>query len=216
MRFYYEALNSSGYEKTGVIEGRSKADAIDQIRSMGLFPTRVLDYGDDDRKDKKVYTPHDNEVAQQKQEEKKVISEQDKKAAKKLVRWFLAISIFTVALSMWGCPMYNVWRQSLIGKAELSRAEYNRKIKAVEAEASMEAAASLAEAEIIRAQGVAKANKIIGDSLDGNESYLRYLWIQGLQTNDAQVVYIPTEAGLPILEANRLGKNGNSSNKGGN
>jgi hypothetical protein len=51
---------------------------------------------------------------------------------------------------------------------------------------------------------VAKANKIIGDSLTGNEGYLRYLWIQGLQTNNMQVVYVPTEANLPIMESRRL------------
>lgn len=33
---------------------------------------------------------------------------------------------------------------------------------------------------------------------------LRYLWIQGLQEGATpQVVYVPTEAGLPILEAGR-------------
>jgi hypothetical protein len=50
---------------------------------------------------------------------------------------------------------------------------------------------------------VARANEIIGSSLKGNEAYLRYLWIMGMQTNQMQVVYVPTEANLPILEANR-------------
>ena len=40
---------------------------------------------------------------------------------------------------------------------------------------------ALAQAEIERAKGVAEANRIIGDSLKGNESYLRYLWISGLK-----------------------------------
>ena len=67
-----------------------------------------------------------------------------------------------------------------------------------------EAATLEAQAEIERAKGVAEANKIIGDSLKGNEAYLRYLWIQGLQEGATpQVVYVPTEAGLPILEAGR-------------
>ncbi len=72
------------------------------------------------------------------------------------------------------------------------------------AQAKKESARSLADAEVIRAEGVAKANKIIGDSLTGNEGYLRYLWIQGLQTNNMQVVYVPTEANLPIMESHRL------------
>jgi regulator of protease activity HflC (stomatin/prohibitin superfamily) len=90
------------------------------------------------------------------------------------------------------------------GQAELAHAEYNRQIATCEAMAKKESAKSLADAEVIRAEGVAKANKIIGDSLAGNEGYLRYLWIQGLQTNNMQVIYIPCEGGLPILESVRL------------
>lgn len=61
-----------------------------------------------------------------------------------------------------------------------------------------------AEIEVARAEGIAASNKIIADSL--SDKYLRYQWIKGLQQNDMQVVYVPTEAGLPILEAGRIGK----------
>jgi hypothetical protein len=101
-------------------------------------------------------------------------------------------------------PMLNVWQESKVGEAELARAESNRQIATLEAVAKKDSAKSLADAEVIRAEGVAKANKIIGDSLEGNEGYLRYLWIQGLQTNQMQVVYVPTEANLPIMESRRL------------
>ena len=50
---------------------------------------------------------------------------------------------------------------------------------------------------------MAKANEIIGGSLKGNEEYLRYLWIDNLEKGNNSVIYVPTEAGLPILEANR-------------
>ena len=100
--------------------------------------------------------------------------------------------------------VYDVWGQRKHGEAELARAESNRQIKTLEAKAAMESAKHLADAEVIRARGVAEANKIIGDSLQGNEGYLRYLWIQGLQTNQMQVVYVPTEANLPIMEASRF------------
>ena len=55
---------------------------------------------------------------------------------------------------------------------------------------------------------MAEANKIIGASLKSNEAYLRYLWIQGLQDGSSEVIYIPTEANLPILEAVRKMKGG--------
>ena len=109
-----------------------------------------------------------------------------------------------VCLGMWGCPRYEVYSQNMQGEAELARASQNRQIKIREAEAAAEAARLLAEAEIERAKGVAEANRIIGESLKGNEAYLRYLWIQGLQEGSTpQVVYVPTEAGLPILESGR-------------
>jgi regulator of protease activity HflC (stomatin/prohibitin superfamily) len=116
------------------------------------------------------------------------------------------VSIVTVLfgiLLMAGCPQYNVWQQGLAGQAELKRAEANRKIAVQEAEAKKESAHLLAEAEIIRAGGVAQANKIIGDSLKGNEAYLRYLWVETLSKDQKQIIYIPTEAGMPILEAGK-------------
>ena len=99
-------------------------------------------------------------------------------------------------------PVVDVFQERKRGESELARADSNRKIKIREAEADKEAAQYLADAEIIRAHGVAKSNAIIGDSLKDNEGYLRYLWIQGLKTNQMQTIYVPTEAGLPILESN--------------
>jgi regulator of protease activity HflC (stomatin/prohibitin superfamily) len=114
-----------------------------------------------------------------------------------------AFALIIMPLVLWGYPKYEVWREGLRGQAELKRAEQNRQIAVEEAKAKKESAQALADAEIIRAQGVAKANKIIGDSLKGNEAYLRYLWIDSLNNNQQNVIYVPTEAGLPILEAGK-------------
>jgi len=114
-------------------------------------------------------------------------------------------SIFIlILLGMWGCPNYSVYQQDLEGEAELARATQNRQIKIQEAAAIKESAKDLAEAEIIRASGVAKANAIIGESLKNNGEYLHYLFINNLEHTQNQIIYIPTEAGLPILEANRF------------
>ena len=99
---------------------------------------------------------------------------------------------------------YMVWSEGKVGEAELARAESNRQIKTLEARALMESSKHLADAEVIRAKGVAEANRIIGDSLKGNESYLRYLWITSLESKSKEIIYIPTEANLPILEAGRI------------
>lgn len=112
--------------------------------------------------------------------------------------------IVLISAGLYGCPKYEVYQQTLSGEAELARATQNRQIRIQEAKAKLEAASLDALAEIERAKGVSEANKIIGDSLKGNEAYLRYLWIQGLQEGATpQVIYVPTEAGLPILEAGK-------------
>ena len=109
--------------------------------------------------------------------------------------------IFVIFGGMWGCPTYNVWQQEMKGKAELRRAEQNRQIKIQEAKAKKESAQYEMDAEVIRARGAAEANAIIDSSL--TEQYLRYMWILGLQDGNSEVIYIPTEANLPILEATR-------------
>ncbi|MBR4452850.1 MAG: hypothetical protein IKS33_01170 [Bacteroidales bacterium] len=113
------------------------------------------------------------------------------------------LAVLVVAGLMFGLPLYNVWQQEMTGRAEFSRAEQNRKIKVEEARAEKESASFRAEAEIIRAEGVAEANRIIGGSLKDNKDYLTYLWIQALYDESNSVIYVPTEANLPILEATR-------------
>ena len=118
----------------------------------------------------------------------------------------LCLAVCIVAgMVLIGYPVYNVWSSEQAGKAALAEAESSRQIAVVEAKAKMDSAKSLADAEIIRAQGVAKANEIIGKSLQDNDEYLDYLWLTekiGIDA-DKEIVYVPTEAQLPILEAGR-------------
>jgi regulator of protease activity HflC (stomatin/prohibitin superfamily) len=115
----------------------------------------------------------------------------------------IGMVIVLFCAGLFGYPLYNVWRSEQAGIAELRKAEGNRKIAIQEAEAQKESAKSLAEAEVIRAKGVAEANQIIGESLKNNEAYLRYLWIRNLEDGDNQIIYVPTEANLPLLESTR-------------
>ncbi len=102
-------------------------------------------------------------------------------------------------------PKYRVWEQGQKGKAEMARAEQNRRVKVLEATAKRDSAKMEAEAEVERARGVAQANAIIADGLQGHEEYLRYLWIDKVAgTANREVIYIPTEANMPILESTRL------------
>jgi regulator of protease activity HflC (stomatin/prohibitin superfamily) len=110
-------------------------------------------------------------------------------------------AVVVLGLVFIGGPQYNVWQQSLSGKAELQKAEYTRQVAVLEAQAKKDSAQQLADAEIIRATGVAKANQIIGDSLKDNREYLQYLYITGLEDgskNGNVTIYVPTENGLPV------------------
>ena len=113
----------------------------------------------------------------------------------------MLVVLFLIILGVW--PMYNVWAQRMHGEAELARATQNRRVRVQEAQAKFEAADYDAKTDVRRAQGVAQANKIIGDSLKNNEAYLRYLFVNGLENTHDQVIYVPTEAQLPVLEATR-------------
>lgn len=104
-----------------------------------------------------------------------------------------------IAAFMWGCPVYNVWSSGLSGQAKLKEAEQSRQIKIQEAMATKESAKMLADAEILRAEGAAKSADIIRATL--TDSYLRYLWIQSINVDgNKEVIYIPTEAGLPLMK----------------
>jgi regulator of protease activity HflC (stomatin/prohibitin superfamily) len=88
-------------------------------------------------------------------------------------------------------------------KAMIEEAKAKNEAATLDAEAKITIAKAEAQAEIERAKGVAKANEIIGASLENNEAYLKYLMIQNLNNGNGERIYIPTEAGLPILEANK-------------
>ena len=89
----------------------------------------------------------------------------------------IPIIVAAIIFIAFALPNYRVWQQNKEGEAELARAEQNRQIAIQEARAKEESAKSLANAEIIRAQGIAEANRIIGDSLKNNDAYIHYLWV---------------------------------------
>lgn len=115
----------------------------------------------------------------------------------------LVVGILIVG-AMVALPSYNVWSSRKAGEAQLAQAESNRQITVLEAKAKLDSAKNLADAEVAKARGVAEANKIIGTSLKDNEAYLRWRWIENMTSANKEVVYIPTEGNMPIMEAQRL------------
>ncbi len=118
----------------------------------------------------------------------------------------VVIGSILLLLVMYGWPQYRVYSQRLSGEAALAEAQSSRQVAILEARAKKESSIALAEAEVIRAEGAAKANAILQNSLGGPEGYLRYLQIQALEASKASLIYVPTESGLPVTEARRLGQ----------
>ena len=120
--------------------------------------------------------------------------------------WIFGVSlvvILTLVLIL-GFQWFKVFSAEQTGKAELAQAEWNRKIIVRQAQAKKDAATLEAEAAVAHAKGVRESNEIIANGLGGAEGYLKFLYIQMLENSpDKQEIYIPTEAGLPILEAGK-------------
>lgn len=112
---------------------------------------------------------------------------------------FLLLSL--LVLGMWGCPLYSVYSARKQGEAVLAHATFSREVAVAEAKAKMESSALLAQADTIRAHGIARSNEIIGSSL--SPAYLHWFWIDNIDKSN-NVIYVPTEANLPIMEASRL------------
>jgi regulator of protease activity HflC (stomatin/prohibitin superfamily) len=114
-----------------------------------------------------------------------------------------------LAFVLWGLPQLGVYNRTLAGKAALMEAESTRQVRVLEAKAKQESAQLEAQAEITKAEGSAKAIAALKAELGSSDSYLRWLYIQGLQEQNDKgektVVYIPTDGlvPLPISESGR-------------
>jgi regulator of protease activity HflC (stomatin/prohibitin superfamily) len=114
----------------------------------------------------------------------------------------IVLACILISVGMWGWPKYNVYQKTLRGEATLKEAEWSRQIKIKEAQAEKESAVFKKEADSIRAEGTAIANKIISQSL--TKEYIQWKWVEGLHDGSSETIYIPTEANMPILEASRI------------
>lgn len=120
-------------------------------------------------------------------------------------KWIILVVVVVVIVVlglMFGLPLYNVWQQEMSGKAEMAKAEQNRKILVKEAKARLEAEKLNAEAEIERAKGMAQAMEIENGKL--TPVYNQYLFIRTLEKISdkgslPQTIYIPTEGMLPVM-----------------
>ena len=100
--------------------------------------------------------------------------------------------------------VYSVWAKEQDGKAQLGEATFSKQIQIEQAKANLEAQKLNAQSEVERAKGAAQAIEIENGKL--TERYIQYLYVQNLEKLDTELIYVPTEGGLPLLEASRLTK----------
>lgn len=116
------------------------------------------------------------------------------------------MGLLLVGLLMFALPKYNVWQQEMAGKAEMAKAEQNRKILVEEAKARLEAEKLNAQAEIERAKGMAEAMKVENGTL--NETYNQYLFIRTLEKladkgSLPQIIYMPSNGLVPTMDVSK-------------
>jgi regulator of protease activity HflC (stomatin/prohibitin superfamily) len=126
-----------------------------------------------------------------------------------LIFGILTTVIVLIASMMFGLPRYNVWQQEMAGKAEMAKAEQNRRILVEEAKAKLEAEKLNAQAEIERAKGMAEAMKVENGTL--SETYNQYLFIRTLEKladkgDLPQIIYVPSNGLLPVMDINKTVK----------
>jgi hypothetical protein len=129
---------------------------------------------------------------------------------RKWITWIIVVTVIFTAGYLAGCPRYKVYSQSMRGQADFREAEINRRIEVEEARAREEAlmliASGEAEREQIKADATKYAIDTVGKALSDHPEYLRLHWVNEIAGGDGERIYIPTEAGMPILEAGAFAK----------
>lgn len=119
---------------------------------------------------------------------------------KVIVGWVAGAAVAVlvmVAAFMFIGPVYGVWQQRLSGEAKLARAQQERQILVTQAQAEKDAA-----------QLRADAIKIVGQAAKDFPQYREQEFMASFgealrEGKMSQVIYVPTEANIPILEARK-------------
>ena len=125
------------------------------------------------------------------------------KISTKIIVGLIVSTVLLIVILMFGLPMYNVWQQEMAGKAEMAKAEQNRKILIEEARARLEAEKLNAQAEVERAKGMSEAMQLENGTL--NPIYNQFLFIRTLEKladkgDLPQIIYMPAEGLVPVMD----------------
>jgi hypothetical protein len=127
---------------------------------------------------------------------------------------FKIVAVILAIGSLTSCYDFNRQQERLDrendGKGILMKARYEKQARIEEAKANYESAKLEAQTKQIRAEAnskakaiealaKAKAIKFVSDAIQNNPDYIKYIMVDGMY-NHGKTIYIPTEAGLPIIE----------------
>lgn len=123
--------------------------------------------------------------------------EDEKVILVRLVLFIFAVVIGLILIWILVKPYYRVWSQEMRGKAALAEAKQSKMIQTEQARAELESAQ-------LRAQAV----KIMGQAAKDYPEYREQEFIGAFgealrEGNISQIIYVPTESSLPILEAGK-------------
>lgn len=105
--------------------------------------------------------------------------------------------VVLVFAAMFGLPVYSVWQQEYSGRAMLAKAEQTRQVIVTQARAEREAAQSRAEAIAIMGEAAQKYPEYRSQEFIG-------AFAEALKDGTiSQIIYVPTEANIPIMEAGK-------------
>lgn len=115
----------------------------------------------------------------------------------KEVSGLVILSIVAILLFFVGVPHYRVWTAGMAGKAALMKAEQEKKIQIEQAKAEVESAR-------LRAQAI----ELVGAAAQKYPEYRTQEFIaafgEAIKSGEVeQIVYVPTEANIPIVEVKR-------------
>lgn len=110
----------------------------------------------------------------------------------------LALFVAIVIGGMYGFPKYSVWQKGLAGQASLKRAEQEKLIMIETAKAELEASKHRAEAIAVMGAKAKEFPEYRHQEFIG-------AFADALQNGSiAKIIYVPTEANIPIVEAGRM------------
>jgi len=112
-----------------------------------------------------------------------------------VAKWSVVTLVVIVTASMWGCPQYAVYSQRLHGEAELARAHSTRQVLVTQAQAERDSA-------LMRAEAIAIVGKAAKDFPEYRTQEFIGAFAEAMHNGKInQIIYVPTEANIPILEA---------------